>query len=69
MTKLKGDYVAGFYAHETGFSGSVDFITLKDGRVIGIDAESVVLYASMDDFYSFDTVDRASFRLIERAQP
>jgi hypothetical protein len=43
----------------------VDFVVLKDGRVLGIDAESVVLYASMDDFYGHATVDRPSIDLVE----
>lgn len=42
----------------------VDFIILKDGRVLGIDAESVVLYQSMDDFHGYATVDRPSIDLV-----
>ena len=46
-------------------NNSVDFIILKDGRVLGIDAESVVLYASMEDFYGYATVDRPSIDLAQ----
>tara|TARA_R110000822_G_scaffold280132_1_gene401767 strand:- start:1597 stop:1758 length:162 start_codon:yes stop_codon:yes gene_type:complete len=42
----------------------VDFVILKDGRVLGIDAESVVLYQSMDDFHGYVTVDRPSIDLV-----
>ena len=65
METVNAQFIAGIDA----LSGNspVDFVLLKDGRVIGIDAESAVLYASMDDFYSFDTVDRASFNLTEEA--
>ena len=42
----------------------VDFVILKDGRVLGIDAESIVLYASMEDFYGYTTVDRPSINLV-----
>lgn len=42
----------------------VDFIILKDGRVLGIDAESVVLYASMDDFHGYATINRPSIDLV-----
>ena len=42
----------------------VDFVILKDGRVLGIDAESVVLYQSMEDFYGYATVDRPSIDLV-----
>jgi hypothetical protein len=30
---------------------TVDLITLKDGRVVGIDGSTVVLYESMDDVW------------------
>jgi hypothetical protein len=30
---------------------SVDLVVLKDGRVLGIDGETVMLYASLDEFY------------------
>tara|TARA_R110000823_G_scaffold219364_1_gene348313 strand:- start:30 stop:188 length:159 start_codon:yes stop_codon:yes gene_type:complete len=42
----------------------VDFVILKDGRVLGIDAEAVVLYQSMDDFHGYATVDRPSIDLV-----
>jgi len=38
------------YIQETQTEESVDFVILKDGRVLGIDADFVVLYDSMDDF-------------------
>jgi hypothetical protein len=65
MDTVNAQYIAGIDALDG--NSPVDFVVLKDGRVIGIDAECVVLYASIDDFYSFDTVDRASFSLIEGA--
>jgi len=65
METVNAQYIAGI--DTLSGNAPVDFVVLKDGRVIGIDAECVVLYASMDDFYSFDTVDRASFNLIEGA--
>lgn len=49
---------------ELGGNSPVDFVILKDGRVLGIDAESVVLYASMDDFHGYATVDRPSIDLV-----
>ena len=65
METVNAEYIAGIDA----LSGNapVDFVVLKDGRVIGIDNESVVLYASMDDFYGYATVDSASFSLTEEA--
>jgi hypothetical protein len=49
---------------ELACNSPVDFVILKDGRVLGIDAESVVLYASMEDFYGYATVDRPSINLV-----
>ena len=49
---------------ELAGNSPVDFVLLKDGRVLGIDAESVVLYQSMEDFYGFDSVDRPSINLV-----
>jgi hypothetical protein len=65
METVNAQFIAGI--DTLSGNAPVDFVLLKDGRVIGIDNESVVLYASIDDFYSFDTVDRASFSLTEEA--
>lgn len=32
----------------------LDFVILKDGRVLGVDGESVVLYQSMEHFHSYE---------------
>jgi hypothetical protein len=65
METVNAQFIAGIDALDG--NAPVDFVLLKDGRVIGIDAECVVLYASMDDFYGYATVDRASFNLTEGA--
>lgn len=39
------------HIQETLADESVDLVVLKDGRVLGIDADCVCLYASIDDFY------------------
>ena len=44
----------------------VDLITLKDGRVVGISYECIVLYKDMDDFYNFDGKVKPTINL-ERA--
>lgn len=49
---------------ETGGNCPVDFVHLKTGQVLGIDDESVVLYASMDDFTECLTEDRPFIPLI-----
>ena len=52
------------YMEELTGNNPVDFIILKDGRVLGVDAESVVLYQSMDDFLGYSTIDRPSIDLV-----
>jgi len=42
---------------------SVDLVILKDGRVLGIDGESVMLYASLDDFYAATSQTKPTINL------
>mgnify|MGYP003650608899 CR=1 FL=1 len=65
METVTAQYIAGIDAMETGGNSPVDFVLLKDGRVIGIDAECVVLYASMSDFENCETIQHRSFSLTE----
>jgi hypothetical protein len=39
-------------------------VHLKDGRVIGINSECVVLYANIDDFWEGETTDRPTINLV-----
>lgn len=39
-------------------------VHLKDGRVIGITGECIVLYSSIDDVWEGDTVDRPTINLM-----
>ena len=39
------------HVHQILADESVDLVILKDGRVLGIDGDSVCLYASIDDFW------------------
>lgn len=41
----------------------IDLIILKDGRVLGVDDDSIVLYNSLDDFYSMESKDRQIIKL------
>jgi len=45
----------------------LDFVTLKNGKVLGIDNDQVVLYESMDDFSDMKTVDRQSITLSSKS--
>ena len=42
---------------------NLDFVVLKDGRVLGVDGATVVLYSSMQDFEEMLTIDRQSIDL------
>ena len=44
---------------DTGGGCIVDFVHLKDGRILGINDESVVLYKSMEQFGNGDDIDWA----------
>ena len=61
MTNLH--WIQTIEGYETGGNCPVDFIHLHDGRVLGIDGESVVLYESMQAFEEFDNYDRPSITL------
>jgi hypothetical protein len=54
-------YIEKITSENTGGHCCVDFVHLKDGRVIGINDECAVLYADMNDFWECDTVDRPCF--------
>ena len=56
-------WIKAIEGYETGGNCPVDFITLHDGRVIGIDGESVVLYESMEAFEEFDNYDNPCINL------
>jgi hypothetical protein len=43
--------------------GYTDLITLKDGRVVGISSEYIVLYQDMDDFYNCDPSNKPTIDL------
>ena len=45
------EYIMKIETLNTGGGTMVDVIHLPDGRVIGINDECAVLYASMDDFF------------------
>jgi hypothetical protein len=45
----------------------VDLVVLKDGRVLGIDGDSVCLYTSLDDFYDATSQTKPTINLKEQA--
>jgi hypothetical protein len=64
QTEIMGTtYIQSTSTYESGGNCSVDFIHLKDGRVLGVSGDCVVLYDNMEDFHSFDTKDRQSINL------
>jgi len=57
------DWITKIETYDAGGNCPVTFVTLMDGRVVGIDGESIVLYEDMDDFMMFETKDRPSISL------
>jgi hypothetical protein len=43
---------------ESGGGTAIDLVRLKDGTILAISAESIVLYASQDDLEAGDNADR-----------
>jgi len=50
-------FIENVITENTGGGTMVDFIILKDGRVIGVNEDYVVLYKSMEDFYEYNDSD------------
>lgn len=48
------DYIKKIETHQVGGGCTVDFIHLNDGRVVGINDESICLYDNMNRFYDGD---------------
>lgn len=46
-----------------GGGSMVDIIVLKDGRVVALNDEAVVLFSSLEDFYSCEHADRPAIKL------
>ena len=54
------------HIHQIIADESVDLVVLKDGRVLGIDGEAVMLYASIDDFYNATSETKPTIYLKEQ---
>jgi len=48
---MKLDHIKRVFCENTGGGTMVDFIELNDGRIIAINEDAAILYASLDDFY------------------
>jgi len=57
------DYISEVFSWDSGGNSMVDFVVLKNGKVLGINDECVVLYDSIEDFESFAHKDRKAFTL------
>jgi len=62
---MKTTYIDSISSFETGGAVPVDFVHLKDGRVLGISDDCVVLYDSIEDFYECATNDRQCINLLK----
>lgn len=57
-------WVDGF---EAGGNCPVDLVFLNDGRVVGIDGETLVLYESYEDFISYEMRERPCIPLYKES--
>lgn len=48
---MKLHHIKEVFCENTGGGTMVDFIELNDGRIIAINEDAAILYASLDDFY------------------
>lgn len=62
------NYIQQIQSENTGGGCMVDFVILKDGRVLGIDADYVCLYDSMDDFWNATSENKQTIYLTETAK-
>ncbi len=62
MTSL--NYISGVFTENTGGGTMVDFVQLKDGRILAVNDEYVVLYKSMSDFEECLPINREFINLI-----
>lgn len=60
-----GQFIEQITTHEMGGNVAVDLVHLPDGRVIGINDDSAVLYASIDDFLDGGASDAPNIDLLE----
>jgi hypothetical protein len=56
-------YIEKTSSENVGGGSMVDFIHLKDGRIIGLNDECAVLYDSMDDFWNCGSDAKPSFQI------
>jgi hypothetical protein len=57
------EYIAQITTENAGGGSMVDFIHLKDGRVIGLNDEYAVLYASMEEFWDATAANKPTIEL------
>jgi len=62
MTSL--NYIDSVFTENTGGGSMVDFVQLKDGRILAVNDEYVVLYKSMSDFEECLPINREFINLI-----
>jgi hypothetical protein len=55
-------------SEDTGGGCIVDFVHLKDGRILGITAESVCLYNNLDEVWECSSEDIPTISLLGDAQ-
>lgn len=57
------EYIKQITTENAGGGSMVDFIHLKDGRVIGLNDEYAVLYANMEEFWDATAANKPTIEL------
>jgi hypothetical protein len=57
------EYIEKLTFENVGGGSMVDFIHLKDGRIIGINDECAVLYSNMQEFWDCTSAPKPSFEI------
>ena len=58
------DHIKKIFTEKTGGNLTVDFIELNDGRIVGINEECIVLYASIEEFWECASESKPCIELI-----
>lgn len=60
---LELEYIAETSTWDSGGGMLLDILTLKDGRVLAVSEDAIVLYASLDDLESGENAERQTIYL------
>jgi hypothetical protein len=57
-------HIKRIFTEQVGGNLTVDFLELNDGRIVGINEECIVLYASIEEFHDCSSISKPCIELI-----